>query len=154
MEGLSNVKEKEAVLKEEKANDSIIDMGKIQEAINVQASLHAFHNFGNSQASCIKISDKFSSSDKEQGKQGIKDFGKGKGESCKKSDKKLEFVDIKKVTGQDKLKALKDRSYCPNCLKKKHEGSEECGAKGHVCKICDKNNHLEKCCAFPKLRQD
>ena len=75
-------------------------------------------------------------------------------ESGKKSDKKLEFVDFKKLTGQDKLKALKDRGYCPNCMKKKHEGSEECEAKGHVCKKCDKNNHFEKCCAFPKLSQD
>ena len=75
-------------------------------------------------------------------------------ESGKKSDKKLEFVDFKKLTGQDKLKALKDRGYCPNCMKKRHEGSEECEAKGHVCKKCDKNNHWDKCCAFPKLRQD
>ena len=154
MKGLSNIKVKEAVLKEVKANDSIIDMDKIQEAINVQAAINTFHNFGNSQASCNKITDKSSSSDKKQGKQGKKDFGKGKGESGKKSDKKLEFVDFKKLTGQDKLKALKDRGYCPNCMKKKHEGSEECEAKGHVCKKCDKNNHLEKCCAYPKLRQD
>ena len=155
MKGLSNIKVKEAVLKEVKANDSIIDMDKIQEAINVQASLHAFHNFGNSQASCNKISDKSSSPDKKQGKQGKKDFtkGKGKGESGKKSEK-LEFVDFKKLTGQDKLKAIKDRGFCPNCMKKKHEGSEECEAKGHVCKKCDKQNHLEKCCAYPKLKAD
>lgn len=154
MKGLSNIKVKEAVLKEVKANDSIIDMDKIQEAVNVQASLNAFHNFGNSQASCNKISDKASSSDKKQNKQGKKDFGKGKSEPNKESDKKLKFVDFKKLTGQDKLKALKDRGYCPNCMKKKHVGSEECEAKGHVCKKCEKNNHLEKCCAFPKLRQD
>ena len=155
MKGLSNIKVKEAVLKDVKANDSIIDMDKIQEAINVQASLHAFHNFGNSQASCNKISDKSSSPDKKQGKQGKKDFtkGKGKGESGKKSEK-LEFVDFKKLTGQDKLKAIKDRGFCPNCMKKKHKGSEECEAKGHVCKKCDKVNHLEKCCAFPKLKAD
>lgn len=140
MKGLSNIKVKEAVLKEVKADDSIIDMDKIEEAVNVQTALLAFHNFGNSQASCNKISDKSSSADES--------------ESGKKNDKKLEFVDFKKLTGQDKLKALKDRGYCPNCMKKRHVGSEECEAKGHVCKKCDKNNHLEKCCAFPKLRQD
>lgn len=160
MKGLSNVKVKEAVLKEVKANDSIIDMDQIQEAINIQASLQAFHNFGNSsKASCNKMqNDK--SSDKNQGKKdfkkGKKDFGKGKSDSDKnKSDKqKLEFVDFKKLSGQEKLKALKDRGYCVSCMQKKHEGSEECAAKGHVCKKCDKNNHLEKCCAYPKSKQD
>ena len=148
MKGLSNIKVKESVLKEVKADDSIIDMDKIQEAVNIQASLQAFHSFGNSsQASCNNLSDKDSSSDNKKGKQ-------GKGEFGKKSEKKLEFVDFRKLTGQDKLKALKDRGYCPNCMKKKHEGSEECEAEGHVCKKCDKNNHLDKACAYPKLSQD
>ena len=73
---------------------------------------------------------------------------------ARKVKEKLKFVDFKKLTGQDKLKALKDRGYCPNCMKKKHEGSEECEAEGHVCKKCDKNNHLDKACAYPKLSQD
>ena len=144
MRGLSNIKVKEAVLKDVKSDDSVIDMDKIQEAINVQASLAAFHNFGNSAPATVNnLSEKASSPDKKQGKQ-----GKGK------NDKKPEFIDFKKLMGQEKLKALKDRGYCQGCMKKKHEGSEECEAEGHVCKKCDKSNHLEKACAYPKLSPD
>jgi hypothetical protein len=51
-------------------------------------------------------------------------------------------------------KAIKERGFCVKCMKKRHEGKDKCEAEDHVCKKCDKKNHFEKCCAFPKAKQD
>ena len=75
MKGLRNKEVKKSILKEVNAKDAHIDMDVIEQAIDVQASMQAFDNFGNnpsSSSSCNKVQDS-NSSDKGKGK------GKGKG---------------------------------------------------------------------------
>ena len=152
MKGLRNKEVKKSILKEVKAKDTLIDMDVIEQEINVQASVQAFDNFGinpSASSSCNKMQDS-DSPDRGKGKGKVKGKGKNGNSDKKDGKKKPEFVDFKKLSGNEKLKAMKQRGYCIACMKKKHENNEECEAKGHKCKKCDKENHLEKCCAFPK----
>ena len=85
MKGLRNKEVKKSILKEVKAKDSLIDMDVIEQAINVQASVQAFDNFGinpSAPSSCNKMQDS-NSSDQRKGK----GKGKGKGKNGN-SDKK------------------------------------------------------------------
>ena len=71
MKGLRNKEVKKSILKEVKAKDALIDMDVIEQAINVQASVQAFDNFGinpSASSSCNKMQDSNSP-----------DHGKGKG---------------------------------------------------------------------------
>ena len=144
-----------------------IDMDMIQEAVSVQQSLQAYRSFGNSNNTCNKMHASEKSSSNNQGKNN-NDKGKsnnnkgknsnhqGKGNNNKgKSDQKnqLTFVDFETLTGKELLKAVTDRGCCTYCWKK-YEKSAACEGKDHVCKQCDGKSHLDKCCAFPKKKQD
>ena len=61
-----------------------------------------------------------------------------------------DFVDFSTLTGKTKIAAMMKRNYCSQCMKKLHGEHAKCEAKGHQCKKCGKENHLEKCCAYPK----
>ena len=72
-----------------------------------------------------------------------------------KSDQKNQYtyVDFRTLSGNELLKAVTDRECCTFCWKK-HDKSAACEGKDHVCKRCDRKGHLDKCCAYPKKKQD
>ena len=133
MKGLRSKEVKKYILKEVNAKDALIDMDVIEQAINVQASMQAFDNFGNNPASspsCNKMQDSNSNSNSnssDRGK-GRKEKGKEKEKERKdnKDDKKIpEFVDFKKLSGEEKIKAMTKRGYCNFCIADYIERPEE-----------------------------
>ena len=165
LKGLKNMEVKKSVLKEVKANDSEITMDMIEEAVNVQTSVQAFSNFGNSQppnpSSCNKLQTEGKGKGKGKGKGNAGKNGKNNGKADgkkqnppKKDDKKLKYVDFNELTGKEKLDAMKARGFCRGCMKKEHPKGEDCEGREHKCLKCDKSGHLDKCCAFPKPPKD
>ena len=170
MKGLTSEKLKEHVVKEVKAKGTTIDMEMIQDAVSVQQSLQAFPSFGSSGNTCNKMHANEKSSNGNQGKNNTNSAknnnnkGKGKGNSNHqnkgnnnkgKSDQKNQYtyVDFRTLSGNELLKAVTDRECCTFCWKK-HDKSAACEGKDHVCKRCDRKGHLDKCCAYPKKKQD